>query len=55
MATSGVDQAKGEDLLLGEWSEGKHIHGVVQRTLQRRERKAVLRCEEHMGVEKSDC
>jgi transposase InsO family protein len=37
MATGGVDQGKGEDLLFGERSEKEHVHGIVQRTLQRRE------------------
>ena len=55
MATSRVNQGTSEDLILGERGEGEHVHGIVQRAFQRRERQSVLRCKEHVGVEKSDC
>jgi hypothetical protein len=32
--------------------EGGHVHGIVQRAFQRRKLWPVLRCKEHVGVEK---
>ena len=43
MVADRIDQGKSEGVVLGERSEGEHVHGIIQRALQRREWEFMLR------------
>ena len=51
----GGDQKKrgGEGIVVREWDQAGHVHGIVQRPFQRVEWYFVLRCTEHLGVDES--